>query len=154
MKLKSTFLIEVAACLALVEVFTYTENHTKSFGEGELGLDDQLFVGFTVVLPALGVAEDGPIATDALKHCHGDFAGVGTGGVVRAILCGEFHLAALDGLCHGGEMGEGSGHDEADVCRSFGGPCDHLLCKFNSFGDCGIHLPVARNYFLTHFFVF
>ena len=146
--------LEVAASLTLVQVFADAEDYAKAFRKGELGLDDQLFVGFAVVLPALGVTEDGPVAANALKHCHRYFAGVCAGGVVGTVLCCQFHLAALDGICHGGEMGEGSGHDEAYVCRSFGGPCDHLLCKFNSFGDCGVHLPVARNYFLTHFFVF
>ena len=141
---------EVLAGLALVEVLADAEDDTETRLEGELHFLDELLVGLAVVLTALGVAEDGPLAADCLQHVDGDFAGVGALGVVGAVLGGELHLGAFEGLAAAAEVGEGRGDDEADTGRNFCGAGRHSLRQFDTIRSGRVHLPVACNDFLSH----
>ena len=142
--------VEVLAGLTLVEVLADAEDDAETGLEGELGLLDQLLVGLAVVLTALGVAQDGPLAADGLQHVHGDLAGVGAALVVGAVLGGELHLGALELLAAAAEVGERRGDDEADAGRDFRGAGSHSLRQLDTIRSGRIHLPVACNDFLSH----
>ena len=62
--------LEVLSGLSLLKVLTYAEDHAETCGESELGLLDELLIGLTIVLPSLGVSEDGPLAAYGSKHIH------------------------------------------------------------------------------------
>ena len=111
--------LEVLSGLPLIEVLTDTEDDAEPGLEGELHLLDEFLVGLPVVLPPLGMAEDGPLATDGCQHPDGDLSGVGSLGVIGAVLGGNLNLGAFHGLSHGGEVGERSGHDQADTLGGF-----------------------------------
>ena len=71
--------------------------------------------------------------------------------MVGAILCGKLHSGTGEGLAYGAEMGEGRGYDETYSGRHLGRTLGHGFCKFDSIGLGSVHLPVARNDFLSHF---
>ena len=60
--------VEVLAGLPLVEVLTDAENHAESASKGQLHLLDELPVGLSVILAALGMSEYGPLAAHSLEH--------------------------------------------------------------------------------------
>ena len=146
--------IEMLASLPLFEILAYAEDDAQTACEGEPDLHDQLFIGFAVILTALGMTEDCPFAANALEHVYGDLSGVGALFVVGAVLCGKFYPGALYSLGHGGQMGEGRSHDKAYVFGKFGRFCGDCLREFNSFGNGGVHLPVPGYDFFTHIYVF
>ena len=143
--------VEVLAGLALIEALAHAEDDLQARFEGEFGLDDELLVGLAIVLAALGMAEDGILATQGGEHVHGDFAGVGALHVVGAVLRGEGHLGALQGLGHGGEVGERRSHDEFNV-RGKVLPLGHDgLGELDALRNCSVHLPVSCNNVLSHY---
>ena len=142
--------LEVLAGFALVKVLSDAEDDAEFGGEGEFDFLDELLVGLAVVLAALGVAEDGPLAADGLEHVDGDFAGVGALGVVGAVLGGKLDFGAFEGLAAAAEVGEGRGDDEADAGRDFRGAGHDGLRQFDTIRSGRIHLPVACNDFLSH----
>ena len=146
--------VEVLAGFALFQVLTHAEDDAESGLEGEFHLLDQLLVGLAVVLAALGVSEDGPLAADGLQHIHGDLTRVGALHVVGAVLGGEFHLGAFELLAAAAEVGERRGDDEADALRDFRGACRHGLGQFDTIRSGRIHFPVACNDFLSHITIF
>ena len=142
--------VEVLFGLALVDVLAHAEDDLQAGLEGELRLDDELLVGLSVVLTALGVAEDGVLAAQGGEHVHGDFAGVGTLLMVRAVLGGEGDLGAFQDVGDAGEVRERRGHDEFNVGGKVFGLLHDCLGEFDAFRNCGVHLPVACNNVLSH----
>ena len=136
--------------LALVEVLAHAEDDLQAGLEGELRLDDELLVGLSVVLAALGVAEDGVLAAQGGEHVHGDFAGVGALLVIGAVLGGEGHLGALQDVGDASEVRERRGHDEFNVGGKVLALLHDGLGEFDAFRNCGVHLPVTCNNVLSH----
>ena len=134
----------------MIWVFADAEDDAEAGLEGELHFLDELLVGLAVVLAALGVAQDGPLAADGLQHVRGDFAGVGALDVVGAVLGGELHLGAFELLAAAAQVRERRGDDEADAGRDFRGAGRHGLRQFDTIRSGRIHLPVACNDFLSH----
>ena len=146
--------IKMIALLALLELLAHAEDHLQAVLEGQCHLLDQLLGGLAVVFTTLGVAEDRIGATDALQHGCGHFAGEGTLRLVGAVLCRKRDGAALQGLCHRHEMGERRSNDELHAFRDFIHFCNDSFCKFHTFSNGGVHLPVAGYDFLSHFHLF
>ena len=138
------------ACLPLLEVLTHAEDHSQTCLKGELGLDNELLIGLTVVLAALGVSEDHPLAAYCGKHISRHLSGVSTLHVVGAVLGGKLNPASSEGLVNAAEMGKRRSHDEAHTLRHACRKGGHFLCEFYSFRLHCVHLPVACNDFLSH----
>src|ERR1700736_6176501 len=61
--------------LAIGQGFAHANDGREAGGEGGFGLFKNGFFGFTEVLPALGMTDDGVAATGFNQHGSGDFAG-------------------------------------------------------------------------------
>ena len=98
------------------------------------------------------MTQDHIVGTRRGYHGSRNLTGVGTAGVVGAVLCSQTHLVDVDDFTHGGQVGEG--HTDDDVALQTLGIC-HCLTNFlgelYALGHGGIHLPVARNNVLSHF---
>ena len=114
-----------------------------------------LFVGFAIVLPALGMAENGPLAACRNKHVHSNFTCIGAALMISAVLGGEFYFASLEGIGYAAEMRERRSNDKSHIIRSLSCKFNNCFRKGDTFGNGSVHLPVAGYDFLSHFlFVF
>ncbi len=142
--------VEVVSFLAFSEFLTDAVDDLQAVFKGQGNLRDEFFSGFAIIFATLGVAEDRIGAAGVLEHGSGHFACEGTFRLVGAVLGGEGHGATFQNLGDRGQVGERRGDDERNALRYFIYFGDDGFCQFNSFGDGGIHLPVASYDFLSH----
>jgi len=81
-----------------------TKDGSDALFQTTLGLDGQGLVMFREIFPSFAVAQDTIADADAAKHFGGYLAGVGAGGLIRAVLGGGRIVL------HTGQFG--TGHDE------------------------------------------
>ena len=134
----------------LFEVLTDAEDDFETGFEGQLDLLDELFVGFAVILPALGVAEDGIAASCRFEHVYRHFTGIGALGMVCAVLRGKADTGSADYSGYRAQMCEGRSDDQTDFRRYLVRFFQYCFGEFDALGNGGVHLPVPGYYFPAH----
>ena len=75
------------ACLSLVKILTYAVDYIETVCKSELDLLNENGVSLTVILPSLGMSEDGVLTACGSEHCRRYLSGVCTLLLVSAVLC-------------------------------------------------------------------
>ena len=109
--------IEMPSFFPLGQVLAYAEDHLETCSKSKLHLLDELLIGLTIILPSLGMTEDGVGTTYGSKHISRNLTCVGTLGVVCAVLGGEDDLGTLQDFGYGCQMGERRSDYQLDVGR-------------------------------------
>ena len=143
---------EVLFGLALGEGFADAVDDVEVVLEGTVDFEGEGFVGFVVVGPALGVADDDEAGAGGGDHGGGYFAGVGTGGLGGAVLRGDEDGGLGEVAGDFGEVDVGGGEDDADALGAF--LVTDVVVDFTGEGDSlvevFVHFPVACYDFCSH----
>src|SRR5690606_729009 len=130
----------------------HTEHWNQSVPQGGSDLARENLVGFRMHGTAFRVPHENVAALERGEECTGDLTRVGTGVVLRQILCAVDHveLVGPDEVRNGTDVSAGRDHryfrsgESVVVVRVLERPCE-LLHEGDRLLLVEVHLPVARD---------
>ena len=131
--------------------FADAEDRSKTVLESESYFFAESLVGLAVILTAFAVTENNIFCAGGCNHCCAHFAGVCTALVVSAVFGAEAEDILVDYSSHRAEVCERSADDYVAIDRSGLERFIYFFCQSNTFGNSGVHLPVAGYDILSHY---
>ena len=107
--------------------------------------------GLCEVLTSLGMSKNYVLYACVCQHVRGDLACVGSLLLGGTVLRTDRYAFAARSLHHLAEVGERRTDDEFHAAVRFVAPGCDGLGQFHSLCGQGIHFPVARNDFFSHY---
>ena len=143
--------VEVPARFAFFELFAHAVYRNEVVGvcHGEFPVERG--TRFTVVFAPFRVAEDDVLHAECGQHGGRYFARVGSLLLGGTVLRTDRYAFAARSLHHLAEVGERRTDDEFHAAVRFVAPGCDGLGQFHSLCGQGIHFPVARNDFFSHY---
>ncbi len=130
-----------------VQGFTHTHDGRDAGRQRALRLRRHQGIGLTVVLTALGVADDGVAATEILEHGHTHLAGVRALLMGRNVLSPPGHRAALQQGLQLCQIGRRDAQGHVGRGRRALQAVEHGLDQGFVGGQRAVHFPVACDQF-------
>ena len=138
------------ARLTLVELLTDASNDLEVIVEGHLDLLGDSLVGLAEDVTALTVSEDDPVEASVLEHGGTGLTSEGTIAVDGAVLGGNLHNRALEGLLGSGDVHEVWCNDDIDLVDIKGEWSQDISWELAGKAKGAIALPVSSDKQLSH----